>query len=229
MLSLKSVEYSVGEFKLKADFKIPRLSKVALIGPSGAGKSTLLSLISGFLKPNSGSIIIDNEDVTTKLSNQRRVTTIFQDGNLFPHLTVKKNISLGLRPDLRLNSAQQSVLDYAIDRVGLTDLVDRKPGSLSGGQQSRVSLARALVRDCPLLLLDEPFSALGPSLKSDMIELVDQISNEKKLTVLFVTHDPEDAKKICDLSVVVGNGCVSPPILTTKLFENPPKILRDYL
>jgi len=229
MLSLKSVEYSVGEFKLKADFKIPRLSKVALIGPSGAGKSTLLSLISGFLKPNSGSIIIDNEDVTTKLSNQRRVTTIFQDGNLFPHLTVIKNISLGLRPDLRLNSAQQSVLDYAIDRVGLTDLVDRKPGSLSGGQQSRVSLARALVRDCPLLLLDEPFSALGPSLKSDMIELVDQISNEKKLTVLFVTHDPEDAKKICDLSVVVGNGCVSSPRLTTKLFENPPKILRDYL
>ena len=115
-----------------------------------------------------------------------------------------------------MNSAQQSVLDYAIDRVGLTDLVDRKPGSLSGGQQSRVSLARALVRDCPLLLLDEPFSALGPSLKSDMIELVDQISNEKKLTVLFVTHDPEDAKKICDLSVVVGNGCVSSPIINNK-------------
>ena len=89
MLSLKSVEYSVGEFKLTADLKIPRLSKVALIGPSGAGKSTLLSLISGFLKPNSGSIIIDNEDVTTKLSNQRRVTTIFQDGNLFTLLTVK--------------------------------------------------------------------------------------------------------------------------------------------
>jgi thiamine transport system ATP-binding protein len=218
MLSLKSVEYSVGEFKLKADFEIPRLAKVALIGPSGAGKSTLFSLISGFLKPESGSIFIDNEDVT-----------IFQDGNLFPHLTVKRNISLGLRPDLRLNSEQQGVLDYAIDRVGLTDLVDRKPGSLSGGQQSRVSLARALVRDCPLLLLDEPFSALGPSLKSDMIELVDQISNEKKLTVLFVTHDPEDAKKICDLSIIVSSGCVSSPTATKELFENPPEILRDYL
>jgi thiamine transport system ATP-binding protein len=229
MLSLKSVEYSVGEFKLKADFEIPRLAKVALIGPSGAGKSTLFSLISGFLKPKSGSIFIDNEDVTTKLSNQRRVTTIFQDGNLFPHLTVKRNISLGLRPDLRLNSEQRGLLDYAIDRVGLTDLVDRKPGSLSGGQQSRVSLARALGRDCPLLLLDEPFSALGPSLKSDMIELVDQISNEKKLTVLFVTHDPEDAKKICDLSIIVSSGCVSSPMATKELFENPPEILRDYL
>jgi len=111
----------------------------------------------------------------------------------------------------------------------LSSFAKRSPGTLSGGQQSRVSLARSLVRDQPILLLDEPFSALGPSLKYDMLNLVNEIADEKKLTLLFVSHEPQDVKKICDLSIVVGDGCVFSPVETEKLFENPPNVLKDYL
>jgi len=229
MLTLSSIVYDVNKFRLGADFRLPKSSRVAIIGPSGAGKSTLLSIISGFTKPCSGRVILDNEDITLFAPGQRKVTTLFQDGNLFPHLTVEQNIGLGIRPDLKLSSSQILLLEAAIKRVGLSDFSKRKPNTLSGGQQSRISLARALVRDCLLLLLDEPFSALGPALKSEMLGLVKDISIEKDLVLLFVTHDPEDAKQICDLSVVVAEGNVYPPVCTTELFLNPPEILKAYL
>lgn len=229
ILILENLYYSINGFELVADFEVPRGSKVAVIGPSGAGKSTLLSLIAGFVSPNRGKIIIDNQDVSKQKPNKRSVTSIFQDGNLFPHLTVEQNIGLGIRPDLKLNDSQLEILNKAIIRVGLSGFAKRSPGTLSGGQQSRVSLARSLVRDQPILLLDEPFSALGPSLKYDMLNLVNEIADEKKLTLLFVSHEPQDVKKICDLSIVVGDGCVFSPVETGKLFENPPNVLKDYL
>ena len=229
IIILETVDYSINGFELSVDLKIEKYAKVAIIGPSGAGKSTLLSLISGFIIPKKGKIIIDDEDVTKKKANERNVTSIFQDGNLFPHLSVEQNIGLGIKPNLRLNDEQLERLRRSIDRVGLSGLARRSPGSLSGGQQSRVSLARALVRNHPILLLDEPFSALGPSLKSDMLNLVNEISNEKGITYLFVSHDPQDIKKVCDLSIVVGEGRAFSPVDTEELFKNPPNILRDYL
>ena len=229
ILILENLYYSINGFELVADFEVPRGSKVAVIGPSGAGKSTLLSLIAGFVSPNRGKIIIDNQDVSKQKPNKRSVTSIFQDGNLFPHLTVEQNIGLGIRPDLKLNDSQLEILNKAIIRVGLSSFAKINPGTLSGGQQSRVSLARSLVRDQPILLLDEPFSALGPSLKYDMLNLVNEIADEKKLTLLFVSHEPQDVKKICDLSIVVGDGCVFSPVETGKLFENTPNVLKDYL
>ncbi|MFQ3355262.1 MAG: thiamine transport system ATP-binding protein [Paracoccaceae bacterium] len=229
MLTLSSIVYDVNKFTLSANFHLPKRSRVAIIGPSGAGKSTLLSIISGFTKPCSGRVMLDNEDITRVSPGQRKVTSLFQDGNLFPHLTVEQNIALGIRPDLKLNTSQTLLLEAAIKRVGLSDVSKRKPNTLSGGQQSRISLARALVRDCVLLLLDEPFSALGPALKSEMLELVKEISIEKDLVLMFVTHDPEDAKQICDLSIVVAEGNVYPPNSTTQLFLNPPEVLKNYL
>lgn len=229
ILTLENLYYSINGFELAADFQVPRGSKVAVIGPSGSGKSTLLSLIAGFVSPNKGKVIIDNHDVSEQKPNERYVTSIFQDGNLFPHLTVEQNIGLGISPSLKLNDSQMEILNKAIVRVGLSGFAKRSPGTLSGGQQSRVSLARSLVRDHPILLLDEPFSALGPSLKSDMLNLVNEIADEKKLTFLFVSHEPQDVRKICNLSIVVGDGCAFPPIETRELFKNPPKILKDYL
>lgn len=229
IIILEKVEYSINGFELSVDLKIEKYAKVAIIGPSGAGKSTLLSLMSGFIVPKKGKIMIDGEDVTKKKANERKVTSIFQDGNLFPHLTVEQNIGLGIKPNLKLNDEQLECLSRSIERVGLSGLARRSPGSLSGGQQSRVSLARALVRNHPVLLLDEPFSALGPSLKSDMLNLVNEISNEKGITFLFVSHDPQDIKKVCDLSIVVGEGQAFSPVDTKELFKNPPNILRDYL
>ena len=229
IIILETVEYSINGFELSVDLRIEKYAKVAIVGPSGAGKSTLLSLISGFIVPKKGKIMIGGEDVTNKKANERKVTSIFQDGNLFPHLTVEQNIGLGIKPNLKLNDEQRERLSRSIDRVGLSGLARRSPGSLSGGQQSRVSLARALVRNHPVLLLDEPFSALGPSLKSDMLKLVNEISKEKSITFLFVSHDPQDIKKVCDLSIVVGEGQAFSPVDTNELFKNPPNILRDYL
>jgi thiamine transport system ATP-binding protein len=114
-------------------------------------------------------------------------------------------------------------------QVGLAGLGARKPDQLSGGQQGRVALARALVRARPILLLDEPFAALGPALKSEMLDLVDQVAAQTGAVVLMVTHDPNDAKMFADKTVFVDSGHANPPIPTKALFENPPAALRSYL
>jgi thiamine transport system ATP-binding protein len=113
--------------------------------------------------------------------------------------------------------------------VGLPGMGARKPGALSGGQQSRAALARALLRARPILLLDEPFSALGPALKSDIIDLLTEIAAETGALVLMVTHDPADARRFADRTVLVSGGIAAAPVLTEELFRRPPQALRDYL
>ena len=136
---------------------------------------------------------------------------------------------LGLRPDLRLSLAEKTKVEAALDRVGLGGLGARKPGQLSGGQIGRAALARALLRARPLLLLDEPFAALGPALKADMLDLVAEVAGETGATLLMVTHDPADAKRIADVTVLVADGVAHPPGPTAELFADPPPALRAYL
>ena len=136
---------------------------------------------------------------------------------------------LGLSPRFRLTAAETGRIDAALDRVGLPGMGARKPGALSGGQQSRAALARALLRARPILLLDEPFSALGPALKSDMLGLVTEIAGETGALVLMVTHDPADARRFADRTVLVSGGIAAAPVLTEELFRRPPPALRDYL
>src|SRR5690606_10892987 len=138
---------------------------------SGAGKSTLLSLIAGFDRPLSGSIHIGGEEVTRRKPADRPVTSLFQEHNLFAHLTAAENVGLGLDPGLRLSAGQQRAVAEALARVGLEGLDKRLPSQLSGGQRQRVTLARSLVRERPLLLLDEPFSALHPGLRLEVLDL----------------------------------------------------------
>jgi thiamine transport system ATP-binding protein len=229
MLRLDKVQVENGGFYLNADLQMETGHKVAVIGPSGAGKTTLIEAIAGFLPIRQGRVLWQGQDITRAAPGARPVAMLFQDGNLFPHLSVAQNVGLGLRPDLRLDKAQQGDVTRALARVGLNGLEARKPAALSGGQQSRAALARVLVQARPLLLLDEPFAALGPALKGEMLDLVAGLVDEVGATLLMVSHDPTDARRIADQVVLVAQGQAYAPQATGKLLDNPPSALRDYL
>ena len=229
MLMLDGLRMSWGDWSLTADLTVETGARVALIGPSGAGKSTLLNLIAGHEIPDAGRIVWDDEELTGKTPAARPITMIFQDNNLFPHLTAAENVGLGLRPDLKLDTSQRRQVGEALDRVGLAGFGDRKPGRLSGGQAARVALARALLRRKPLMLLDEPFGALGPALRGEMLALVADLVSETGATLLMVSHEPDDARRIADSVMLVADGVAHPLVATGEIFADPPEALRDYL
>ena len=229
MLTLDDLVLRQGDFTLRADFALKDGVRAAVLGPSGGGKSTLLGAIAGFVAPRQGRILWDGTDLGPLAPGQRPLSILFQENNLFPHLTVTQNVGLGLHPDLKLSANDhQRVLD-ALTRVGLADLRERKPAALSGGQQGRVALARVLLRARPLLLLDEPFSALGPALKREMLALVSEVAQETGATVMMVSHDPQDAQHFAGQTILVNDGLALPPRDTAALFANPPAGLQAYL
>ncbi len=229
MLRFDKVVLAQDAFRLTVDWELPAGARVAVIGPSGAGKSTLLSAVAGFFAPQSGRVLWQGQDLAPLEPGARPVTILFQDQNLFPHLTLAQNLGLGLRPDLRLSPAQHAQVDQVLDRVGLAGMGARKPAQLSGGQIGRASLARALLRARPVLLLDEPFAALGPALKAEMLALVEEVAAETGALVMMVTHDPADAKAFAALTVLVAEGVAYAPAPTGPLFATPPEALRAYL
>ena len=229
MLTFEDVLLVQGDFRLAVNVAFPAQSVIALIGPSGAGKSTLLAGIAGFLEPDAGQITWDNQTLHGLAPGARPASMLFQDNNLFPHLTALQNVGLGLRPELRLSQADWEACRGALAQVGLDGYGDRKPSALSGGQQSRVALARVLVADRPLVLLDEPFAALGPALKDEMLDLVQAKLRAAGKTIIMVTHDPADARRIADFAVLVAEGTVAAPVQTDVLLDNPPPVLAAYL
>lgn len=228
MLTLENALIDLGDFQLAADLRVAEGARVAVLGPSGAGKSTLLAAIAGFQTLAQGQVTWQGRRMAATPA-ARPISMVFQDNNLFPHLTVAQNVGLGLRPDLKLSVDESARVDHALNRVGLEGLEDRKPAQLSGGQIARVALARVLLRERPLMLLDEPFGALGPALKSEMLSLVAELLNETAATLLMVSHDPQDAREICDQVVLVADGRAYAPIATDEIFANPPEVLREYL
>lgn len=228
MLTLEDVCLEQGDFTLRADLSC-EAGLTAIIGPSGGGKSTFLSAIAGFLPVNSGTISWDSKSLNGVAPGKRPVSMLFQDNNLFPHLTVAQNVGLGLDPNLRLSSTQDALVSDILRAVDLDGLASRKPAALSGGQQSRVALARVLLAARPVVLLDEPFAALGPALKQEMLALVRETLVAKGQTVLMVTHDPEDARRYADQVIVVADGVAAPPCPTETAFADQSAALRDYL
>ncbi len=216
-----------GGFRLAADLSVPKGARVAVMGPSGAGKSTLLEAVAGFV-PSEGRLEWDGAPMGGP-PGRRPVAMLFQEDNLFPHLTVARNAGLGIRPDLRLSRSDWSRVERALERVGLGGLGGRRPAQLSGGQRGRVALARVLLMRRPLLLLDEPFAALGPALKAEMLALVAEVCSEIGATLLMVTHDPHDARALAGQVIVVSDGAASPPRPTAPLLADPPPALRRYL
>ncbi|MEK9813154.1 MAG: ATP-binding cassette domain-containing protein [Paracoccaceae bacterium] len=201
----------------------------AVVGPSGAGKSTFLNLISGFASISSGTITWNGEEISNLPPAKRSVSILFQDNNLFPHLSVWRNLALAVTHWPKISRDHEEKLKAVMSEVGILGLENRKPSQLSGGQQSRVALARVLLQKNKILLLDEPFSALGPSLKDQMLELIKKIAKNKKLLVLMVTHEPADAKKVASQTLVVKDKKVHPPLITEKALDPINGPLADYL
>jgi thiamine transport system ATP-binding protein len=219
MLSLQQVSYvyrNTTPFCFNLSLETGKIC--ALIGASGAGKSTLLSLVGGFLKPQSGKVMFNKEDLLPLSPHQRPVSMLFQEHNVFPHLSVYQNIGLGIHPALKLTPTQKTQIELAAEKVGLQDHLNRLPDQLSGGQKQRIALARCLVRDRPLLLLDEPFSALDPALRLGMLALVKELAHAQNMTVLMITHHPEDARKIADSCAFMDEGKIV-------VFDSPQKVL----
>lgn len=229
MLDLRNLIIRQNGFELSVNWTLEKGARLALIGPSGAGKTTLLSTIAGFLRPTSGGIFFEGQEITDTPPMARPFSLLFQDNNLFPHMSLRDNIALGIRPDLKLNTDQNAAVERVLSRVGLGGMGGRKPGQLSGGQRQRGALARALIRNKPVLLLDEPFAALGPAMKSELLDLVAEILDETGASLIMVTHDPADARRLARLNSIVSDGMASAPQSTSELFAAPPKALADYL
>jgi thiamine transport system ATP-binding protein len=212
------------------DLIIEPSTLTAIIGPSGAGKSTLLNLIAGFERAKSGRIFIAGADVTYAAPSERPVSMVFQDNNLFAHLDVAGNVGLGRKPNLRLDEADKPAIAEAIRKVGLAGKEQRKPETLSGGERQRVALARALVRNRPILLLDEAFASLGPALRHEMLDLVGSLQDETGMTVVMVTHHPDDALRLRSMLIFLDKGKVvaSGPAVNL-LSTGAPTLLRKYL
>lgn len=218
MITLRSAAFRYEEMEMLFDAVFPQASFTAVIGPSGSGKSTLLNLIAGFETPLSGNVLINGQDVTRLPPGSRPVSMIFQDNNVFAHLDLRQNVGLGISPSLSLDAAQVQRVDAALAEVGLSALAHRKPGDVSGGERQRVAIARALVRDRPVLLLDEPFAALGPALRRDMLDLVKAMQQARHMTVVMVTHQPEDAHHATTHTAYLENGRILALRPTADLF-----------
>jgi thiamine transport system ATP-binding protein len=194
------------DFSALYDFHAPAGAFCALIGPSGGGKTTLLNAIAGFERPTSGELRFDGEDLSPLPPARRPSTILFQSDNLFGHLDAFQNVAIGVRPNLRLTQEERRDVMEALARTGLLGKEKRLPSQLSGGERQRVGLARAAARRRPLLLLDEPFSALDPGLRADMIAMVDELRRERGATVLLSLHTPQDMLGRADLAMFVAEG-----------------------
>ncbi|XAV88833.1 MAG: thiamine ABC transporter ATP-binding protein [Candidatus Symbiodolus clandestinus] len=182
---------------------------LAISGPNGAGKSTLLNLLAGFIPAYQGKVYLAGHDHRDTLPSQRPISMLFQAGNLFPHLTVAQNIGLGLHPGLRLSASQKQQVNSMATQLQLQALLQQRPDQLSGGQQQRVALARCLLRQRPILLLDEPFAALDPQHRSELLALLQKQQREQGLTILIVTHQLAEIAPIAQRLWVIKEGKVA--------------------
>ena len=179
---------------------------ITLLGPSGCGKTTLLNLLGGFLTPEAGEIILDEKNITSVLPEYRPISTVFQNYALFPHFNVLQNVGYGLKYTDIPKGEREAVAKKYLKIVGLEGYEKSSVQNLSGGQQQRVALARALVLKPKVLLLDEPFSNLDAKLRVDMREELKNLQKELKITMVFVTHDQEEALSLSDRIVVMDEG-----------------------
>ncbi|MFQ3175253.1 MAG: thiamine transport system ATP-binding protein [Psychromonas sp.] len=209
MINFVNVKYHYRQEEFSFDVEIPPGAIVAILGASGAGKSTLLNLAAGFIHPRSGDVFMDGKSVVDVEPHLRPMAMLFQENNLFAHLSVADNIGLGLHPGLKLSSADREKVQNIAKQVGIDKLLSRFPEQISGGQKQRVALARCFVQNKSLLLLDEPFSALDPVLREEMLTIVKDLSATKNVTVLMVTHHISDAINVASHYLFVNNGAIS--------------------
>ncbi len=192
-----------------------------LLGPSGGGKTTLLRLIGGFLKPNAGRILLHGVDVSELPPNKRPTSMVFQSYALFPHMNVERNVGYGLRlRRMNLGDIRDKV-NAMLQLVGMTGLNERMPHELSGGQQQRIQLARSLVLDSDILLLDEPLASLDAKLRKDMCLELKHIQEQVGITFLHVTHNQEEAMTVADHIAIIADGELVESATPQDIYLNP--------
>ncbi|WP_377278918.1 ABC transporter ATP-binding protein [Rhizobium sp. R86522] len=195
---------------------------VSIVGPSGSGKTSLLTMIAGFEAPTAGAILVGDQDVTALAPNHRNIGMVFQKYALFPHMTVRQNIAFPLKMRrLAKGKAADSRVDAMLDLVQLDALEHRYPHELSGGQQQRVAVARALVFDPPVILMDEPLGALDKKLRESMQVEIKQIQERIGATVIYVTHDQEEALTMSDRVAVMHGGQLEQIGTPVELYARP--------
>lgn len=214
MLTLNNISFSYGKknnILKQVSFDIKRGEIVAILGSSGSGKSTLLNIIAGLEFADTGDIILDGENITTRECEKRNIGLIFQDYALFPHLNVEKNVGFALK------KPKAAVVDEMLELVKMQAFKKRYPYELSGGEQQRVAIARSLAARPSVLLLDEPFSNLDAGLKKEVRREVKSILKQSRTTAILVTHDIEDAYDLATRIIMLSDGRVS------QIIENNPK------
>ncbi len=194
---------------------------LTLLGPSGCGKSTALACIAGLERPSAGAVIFDAQPVTDLEPHQRNVAMVFQDYALYPHMTVRENMSFGLRQHRLDGAAIARQVDAAAAMLGLGPLLDRRPAELSGGQRQRVAVGRAVVRNPAVFLMDEPLSNLDASLRVKTRTEIKQLQRNLGITAIFVTHDQEEAMVLSDRIAVMRNGRLQQHGPPMEVYRNP--------
>lgn len=203
-----SLEVAKGEF-------------LTLLGPSGCGKTTMLRLIAGFESPTTGTIRLNDVDITYQAPNQRDMSLVFQNYALFPHLSVYENVAYGLRLQRLPNSLIKEKINDILEQVDLLGLENRMPNELSGGQQQRVALARALVMEASVLLFDEPLSNLDAKLRLQMRSEIHALQRRLNITSIYVTHDQEEAMALSDRIVIMNHGVVEQMGSPEEIYRRP--------
>jgi len=200
LLTIKNLQYQYKNANdvYTYDLEVQPSQIVAILGQSGSGKSTLLDIVAGFIEPSSGSVKLERKELLGLSVEKRPITILFQNHNLFEHLTVQKNILLGVSKVLKDSIEEVEKVQAILKEVGLEKFEHTIVSQLSGGQQQRVALARVLIRREPILLLDEPFTGLDDETRIEMLDLVKHITVEHKLHTIMITHEVEDCERIAN-------------------------------
>jgi sulfate transport system ATP-binding protein len=226
-IDIRGVTKTFGSFTSVDDvsFSVASGELVALLGPSGSGKTTLLRIIAGLERPDSGAVLLEDEDATERSARERRVGFVFQHYALFRHLTVFENVAFGLRVRPRGQRPAEGVIRTRVESllklVQLDYLGHRYPRQLSGGQRQRVALARALAVEPRVLLLDEPFGALDAKVRQELRRWLRRLHDDIHLTSVFVTHDQEEALELADRVVVMNEGRIEQQGSPQEVFDHP--------
>jgi len=222
-IDVQGVSKRFGEFAAVDDItlEIPEGSLTALLGPSGSGKSTLLRVIAGLEQPDSGTILINGEDVTYARPQERGVGFVFQHYAAFTHMSVRQNIAFGLQIRKRPKDEIRAKVDELLEIVGLTKWAGQRPSQLSGGQRQRMALARALAVQPRVLLLDEPFGALDATVRAELREWLRRLHDEQGVTTVLVTHDQEEAMEVADRIAVMNAGNIEQIGSPREIYDKP--------
>ncbi len=231
MIEMRDYSLDLGEFALKnVNVEIKNGEIFSVIGVTGSGKSVLLEALAGLHPEHSGIVLYDGKNIDEVGVGDRRIGFVYQDYSLFPHMTVYENIEFGLKMHKMERSQRENMINNMMDELHISHLAHRYPQTLSGGEKQRVALARALVLAPEVLFMDEPFSALDPNTRKDMYALMRRIHDKFKCTIVFVTHNFDEAQELADRIAIMIDGELRAVCKADELFQNhEDKEVREFL